>query len=158
MWRQSTEDLLTLERSELADLLLRCARETDASICRFTTQFGESFRVGEYTSPPEHVRLNVKFRAALDALLDAGFVTQSGDRFALTNAGYEAAEEPRDVAIPSDAAPILDLLLRAGLCVPRFFEGSLAALPAIERDEMHDAQLGGHPARAAHVGVGSDAR
>jgi hypothetical protein len=44
-----------------------------------------------------------------------------------------------EVLIPRTSAAILDLLLRAGLCTPRYWEESMRTLGAIERDETLDA-------------------
>jgi len=50
------------------------------------------------------------------------------------------------IPIPADAAPILDLLLRAALCAPRLFADQFDALTKLERDETFDAlNQGGLP-------------
>jgi len=57
----------------------------------------------------------------------------------------DESEDDR-IKIPADSVPILDLLLRAGLCTPALFEDTLAHLHPVERDEMLDAlSLGAMP-------------
>ena len=50
------------------------------------------------------------------------------------------------IRIPADSVPILDLLLRAGLCASDIWKDTLDYLPAVERDETLDAlSLGAMP-------------
>jgi TIR domain len=50
------------------------------------------------------------------------------------------------IRIPADSVPILDLLLRAGLCTPALWADTLTHLHPVERDEMLDAlSLGAMP-------------
>lgn len=58
------------------------------------------------------------------------------------------ADEPEynRIMIPADSVPVLDLLLRAGLCTPAVWSDTMAHLHSVERDEMLDAlSLGAMP-------------
>lgn len=88
------ELLLNLTLEEVAHWLARAAAAADGCIIRLTTQFGDCYRAGMYTSPAEHRRLNATLRSAIDALLTDGRITRCNDEaWELTAKGYAWADE-----------------------------------------------------------------
>lgn len=135
-----TDDELMRKNSEgIALQFAKAAAAADGRIIRFTTQFGDCFRVGSYTSSPEQRRLTAKLKSGINILEETDRITPISDQvWELTDKGYEWAENDGGIQIPASSVVILDLLLRAGVA-PKNWEQVFAGMELLARDESLDA-------------------
>jgi hypothetical protein len=133
------EALLRKNPEGIALQFAKAAAAADGRIIRFTTQFGDCFRVGSYTSSPEQRRLTAKLKSSIDILEETDRIAPISDQvWELTDKGYEWAEDGGGIQIPASSVVILDLLLRAGVA-PKNWEQVFAGIESLARDESLDA-------------------
>jgi len=133
------EALLRQKPADIAFQFAKAAAAADARIIRFSTQVGDCYRVGGYTSSPELRRLTIKLREAIRLLEQADRISPVTDQvWELTEKGFEWAEGDGGEQIPINAVVPLDLLLRAGIA-PKNWAHAFSELEPLARDETLDA-------------------
>jgi hypothetical protein len=91
----STENLFGLSRADFSIKLLRAAADAGGEVLRFTTQYGDCYRFGAYTSDPQDRRLSARIEGAVENLHASAFLRTISPRLSrLTDEGYRLLDDP----------------------------------------------------------------